>query len=119
MCELALHIAATLFSLVSGVGRDPDPYLSPINPIDRLMRCFDEPSKDALQRSEDPLRLVVDLFKGDLGALIKDHLRGQALIFIVVVCIHASSELVDIVLAPLAQDGLAGRTLILSGEAIL
>jgi hypothetical protein len=84
------------------------------------MRCFDEPPEDALQRrSEDPLRLIIDLFEGKCGTLIKNGLGGQALIFIVVVCVHASSELVDFVQAELAQDCLARGALILSGETTL
>lgn len=72
-----------------------------------------------MSRSEDPLRLIVDLFESMLCALIKDVLGWQALIFIVVVCVHATSELIDLVLAPLAQDSLAGGALILSWEATL
>lgn len=68
--------------------------------------------------SEDPLGLSVDLLESGGGALVKDSLGGQALIFIVVVCVHAVSELFHLILAELVQNGLAGRTLILSGEAI-
>ena len=69
-------------------------------------------------RSEDPLRLCVDLLESVGGALVKDGLGRQALIFIVVVCIHAVSELFHLILAPLVEDGLTGRALILSREAI-
>ena len=69
-------------------------------------------------RSEDPLRLCVDLLESGGGALVKDGLGWQALIFIVVVCIHAVSELFHLILAELVEDGLTGRALILSREAI-
>jgi len=52
------------------------------------------------------------------GALVENGLGRKALIFIVVVCIHASSELVDLILAELGENGLTGGALILSGEAI-
>lgn len=69
-------------------------------------------------RSEDPLGLCVDLLESAGGALVKDGLGWQALIFIVVVCIHAVSELFHLILAELVEDGLTGRALILSWEAI-
>ena len=42
--------------------------------------------------SEDPLGLGVHLLEGSGGAFVEDILGGQALIFIVVVCVHAVSE---------------------------
>ena len=68
--------------------------------------------------SEDPLGLGVDLLEGVGSALVEDHLGGEALIFIVVVCVHAVSELFHIILAELVKNGLTGGALILSGEAI-
>jgi len=59
-------------------------------------------------RSEEPLGLGVDLYEGGCGALVKDALGGQALIFIVVVCVHAVSELFHIILTELVKDSLAG-----------
>jgi hypothetical protein len=67
--------------------------------------------------SEDPLGLSVDLLEGGGSAFVEDVLGGEALIFIVVVCVHAVSELLDLVLAELVENGLAGGALILSGEA--
>ena len=68
--------------------------------------------------SEDPLGLSVDLLEGGGSAFVEDVLGGEALIFIVVVCVHAVSELLDLVLAELVENGLAGGALILSWEAM-
>ena len=59
-----------------------------------------------LHSSEEKLRLCIDLLEGRGSALVKNGLSRQALIFIVVVCVHASSELVDLVLAEPGQDSL-------------
>jgi hypothetical protein len=72
-----------------------------------------------LHSSEEKLRLCIDLLEGGGSALVKNGLSRQALIFIVVVCVHAVSELLDLVLTELVKDGLAGRTLIFTGEAKL
>ena len=69
-------------------------------------------------RSEDPLGLGVNLLEWCSSALVKNGLGREALIFIVVVCVHAISELLNFVLAELFKDSLAGGTLIFSGEAI-
>ena len=75
-------------------------------------------AKHYSSRSEDPLGLGIDLLERSSSALVKDGLSREALIFIVVVCVHAISELLDLILTELVQDGLTGGTLILSGEAI-
>ena len=71
-----------------------------------------------LHSSEEKLRLCIDLLEGAGSALVKNGLSRQALIFIVVVCVHAISELLNLFLAELLQDSLSGGALILSGEAI-
>ena len=75
-------------------------------------------AKHYSSRSEDPLGLGIDLLERSSSALVKDGLSREALIFIVVVCVHAISELLDLILTELVQDGLAGGALIFSGEAI-
>ena len=67
--------------------------------------------------SEDPLGLRVDLLEGRGSTFVEDVLGGEAPIFIVVVCVHAGSELLDIILTELVENGLAGGALIFSGEA--
>jgi len=70
----------------------------------------------ALLRSEDPFWLGVDLFERCCSALIENCLCGEALIFIVVVCVHAVSKLFHLIFTELLKDGLARGALILSGE---
>ena len=76
-------------------------------------------SLSASGSSEDQVGIGVDLLESDAGALVEDTLGGQALIFIVVVCVHAGPEVVHLVLAESLDDGLARRALVLPREAIL
>jgi hypothetical protein len=69
--------------------------------------------------SEDPLWLGINLLESSSSALVEDGLGWQALIFIVVVCVHAVSELCHLILAELVKDSLTRGALILSGEAII
>ena len=67
-----------------------------------------EEASGTLQCSENPLGLSVDFLESICRALLENDLGGEALIFIVVVCVHAVSEQLHLVLAELVQDGLAG-----------
>ena len=69
-----------------------------------------------LHSSEEKLRLCIDLLEGSGSALVKNALSRQALIFIVVVCVHAVSKLFHLIFTELLKDGLARGALILSGE---
>ena len=66
--------------------------------------------------SKDPFRLGVHLLESFRSAFVKNNLGWQALVFIVVVCVHAISELFHIVCAPLLEDGLTRGSLIFSWE---
>jgi hypothetical protein len=66
--------------------------------------------------SKDPFRLGVHLLESFRSTFVKNNLGWQALVFIVVVCVHAISELFHIILTPFVKDGLARRTLIFSRE---
>ena len=68
--------------------------------------------------SEDELWISVDFLESSLSAAVQDLLGRKALVFIEVVGSHASSEVAHIFCAELGEDGLSGRALIFSWEAI-
>ena len=70
------------------------------------------------QKLSENIGLVsVAAFESSGGAFVQNSLRFQALVLIVVVGLHASSELPKISFAELGKDGLSWRSLILSWEA--
>jgi hypothetical protein len=72
----------------------------------------------SLNGSEDPLGLSVNLLERESSAFVEDVFGWEALVFIVVVCVHAVSELFHLILTELVENGLTGGALILSGETI-
>ena len=68
-------------------------------------------------RSEDEVRVGVDLLEGLGGALVEDSLGVEALVLVEVIGAHAGPETSEVDLAELLENGLSGRALILSGEA--
>ena len=61
----------------------------------------------------------VNLFKSESSTLVQDALCLEALVLVIAVRGHAGSEGLEIKLAELVKDVLAGGAFIFSGEAVL
>ena len=70
-------------------------------------------------RSEDVLRIGVDLLESTGGAAVENTLGLEAVVFIEIVFGHALSEGVQIGLAELGKNSLSGRTFIFSWETVI
>ena len=81
------------------------------------MLCVLLESQQGLVLSEDVVLIRVAAFESSRGAFVQESFGFRALVLVIIVGLHASSEFSKVIWAELGKDGLSWRIFILSWEA--